>query len=56
MSRLAYCSIAVVMSLSLSADSTAAAGDDAAWSQESNGLQARLSMRRSHVITAPPSS
>lgn len=38
------------MSVSLWADRTEAGGDDVVWSQESNGLQARLSMRRSHVV------
>jgi HEAT repeat protein len=48
MSRFAVYSIVFVMSISFWAGRTAAAGE-AAWSQESNGLQARLSMRRSHV-------
>ncbi len=49
MSRLVVYSIAVVMSISLWAGRTTAAGDEVVWSQESNGLQAQLSMRRSHV-------
>ncbi|NNJ27677.1 HEAT repeat domain-containing protein [Alienimonas chondri] len=49
MSRFVLYSIVVLTSLSLWAEGTTAAGDEAAWSEESNGLRARLSMRRSHV-------
>ncbi|MBT7165735.1 MAG: hypothetical protein HN904_23350, partial [Victivallales bacterium] len=48
MSRFVY-SIAVAMGALLWAERTAAAGDEVVWSQELNGLHARLSMRRSHV-------
>jgi hypothetical protein len=49
MLRPAVFSIAFVMSISYWAGGKAVA-DEAAWSRESNGLQARLSMRRSHVF------
>lgn len=52
MRRLVACALAVCMAIALRAGSTdaAAAGDDAGWSEVSNGLRARLFMRRGHVI------
>jgi HEAT repeat protein len=47
--RLVAYVIAVLMSISLSTGTASASSDQAAWSEASNGLRARLSTRRSHV-------